>query len=79
MLNKNVQETACLSIVLSLLIHKISSKHDCDYSIQTEFKLNVSHIHYTLHFLQRCQVQVLDTFRYAANEFFFKNSFYCLF
>ena len=33
-MNKNFQETASLSIVLSLFIHKISSKHDCDYNIQ---------------------------------------------
>ena len=35
----NFQETAYLSIVLSLFIHKISSKHDRDYNIQAEFKL----------------------------------------
>ena len=63
---------ASLPIVLSLFIHKISSKHDCDYNIQAEFKLNASHIHYKHHFLRRCQVQVLDTFRYAANEFYSK-------
>ena len=34
--------------------------------------LNASHIHYTHHFLRRCQVQGLDTFRYAANEFYSK-------
>ena len=34
--------------------------------------LNASHIHYTHNFLQRCQVQVLDTFRYTANDFFRK-------
>ena len=34
--------------------------------------LNASHIHYTHHFLRRCKVQVLDTFRYAANEFYSK-------
>ena len=60
-MNKNFQETASLSIVLSLFIHKISSKHDRDYNI-----------HYKHHFLRRCQVQVLDTFRYAANEFYSK-------
>ena len=38
-LKKKFQETASLSIVLSLFIHKISSKHDRDYNIQTEFKL----------------------------------------
>ena len=65
-------ETASLPIVLSLFIHKISSKHDCDYNIQAEFKLNASHIHYTHHFLRGCQVQVLDTFQYAANEFYSK-------
>ena len=31
--NKHFQETASLSIVLSLSIHKISSKHDRDYNI----------------------------------------------
>ena len=40
--------------------------------------LNASHIHYTHHFLRRCQVQVLDTFRYAANKFYSKIFFYCL-
>ena len=34
--------------------------------------LNASHITYTHHFLRRCQVRVLDTFRYAANEFYSK-------
>ena len=34
--------------------------------------LNASHIHHTHHFLRRCQVQVLDTFRYAANKFYSK-------
>ena len=36
-LYKNFQETVSLSIVLSLFTHKISSKHDRDYS--------ASHIH----------------------------------
>ena len=63
---------ASLSIVLNLFIRKISSKHDRDYNIQAEFKLNASHIHYTHHFLRRCQGQVLDTFRNAANEFYSK-------
>ena len=51
-LNKNLQETASLSIVLSLSIHKISSKHDRDTTASklAEFKLNASHIHYTHHF-----------------------------
>ena len=71
-MNKNFQETASLSIVLSLFIHKISSKHDRDYRIQAEIKLDASHIHYTNNFLRRCQVQVLDTFRSAANEFYSK-------
>ena len=71
-LNKNFQETASLPIVLNLFIHKISSKRDCDYNIQPEFYLNASHIHYTHRFLWRCQVQVLDTFWYAANEFYSK-------
>ena len=38
-LNKNFQETASLSVVLSLFIHKISSKHDSGYNIQAEFEL----------------------------------------
>ena len=40
------EETASLSIVLSLLIHKISSKHDRDTtaSMQVAFKVNASHI-----------------------------------
>ena len=50
-MNKNFQETASLSIVLSLFIHKISSKHDRD-SIHVEFKLNASHIHYMHHFCE---------------------------
>ena len=37
-LNKNFQETASLSIVLRLFIHKISSKNDRDHNIQAEFK-----------------------------------------
>ena len=32
--------------------------------------LNASHIRYAHHFLRRCQVQFLDTFRYTANEFY---------
>ena len=38
----NFQETAYLSIILSLFVHKISSKHDRDYNTQAEFKLKVS-------------------------------------
>ena len=40
------EETASLSIVLSLLIHRISSKHDRDTtaSMQVAFKLNAPHI-----------------------------------
>ena len=69
-MKKKFQETASLCIVLSLFIHKISSNHDRDYNIQAEFN---SHIHYTAHhFLRRCQVQVLDTFRSSANEFYSK-------
>ena len=33
-LNENCQETASLSIVLSLFIHKISSTYDRDHNIQ---------------------------------------------
>ena len=78
------EETASLSIVLSLLIHKISSKHDRDttVSMQVAFKLNASHITritfskmsadlYNFYF----QVQSLDTFRFAANGFYSKISF----
>ena len=38
-------------------------------SILLNLSLNASHIHYKHHFLRRCQVQVLDTPRYAANDF----------
>ena len=38
-LNKSFQETASLSILLTLFIHKISSTHDRDYNIQAEFKV----------------------------------------
>ena len=38
-LNKNFHDTASLSIVLSLFIHEISSKHDREYCIQAEYKL----------------------------------------
>ena len=50
--NKNFQETASPSIVLSLFIHKISSKHDCVATAfkLAEFKRNASHIHYMQHF-----------------------------
>ena len=37
-LNKNFQETASLSIVLSLFVHTTSLKHYRDYNIQAEFK-----------------------------------------
>ena len=52
---------ASMSIMLTLFIHKISSKHDRDYNIQAEFKLKCfSHsLHASL--LRRCEVQVLDT------------------
>ena len=63
---------ASLSIILTLFIHKISSKHDRDYNIQLNLSLNASHIHNTHHFLRRSQVQGLDTFRYEANEFYSK-------
>ena len=50
--NKNLQETASPSIVLSLFIHKISSKHDRVATAfkLAEFKRNASHIHYMKHF-----------------------------
>ena len=38
-LNKNFQETASMSIILSFFIHKISSKHD---RYTTASKLNLS-------------------------------------
>ena len=70
----NFQETAYLSIVLSLFIHKISSKHDRDYNIQAEFKLKCfSHsLHASLFAKMSGWLQVLDTCRYAANEFYSK-------
>ena len=61
---------ASLSIVLSLFIHKVSSKHD--RASKLNLSLNASHIHYMHLFLRRFQVQVLDTFRYTANEFYLK-------
>ena len=55
-MNKNFQETASLSIVLSLVIHKISSKHDRDTTATAsklaELKFKASHIHYTHYFCE---------------------------
>ena len=56
MLNKKFQETASLSIVLSLFIHKISTKHDRSlyYSIQAHItritfaKMSASFIQFSL-------------------------------
>ena len=48
MLDKNFQETASRTIVLSFFIHTISSKHYRDYlyCIQASWlKFNASHIH----------------------------------
>ena len=71
-MNKNFQETAYRSIILSLFIHKISSKHDRNYNIQAEFKLKCfSHsLHASL--FAKMSGSDLDTFRYAANEFYLK-------
>ena len=74
-MNKNFQETASLSIVLSLFIPKISSKHDRDTtaSILNLSLINASHItRITLAKMSAIfylQARFLDTFRYAANEF----------
>ena len=70
MLNKNIQETASLSIVLSLFIHKISTKHG-RYTTASKLTLQASllrrcrRILYNFHF----QVQFLNSFRYSDNEF----------
>ena len=74
-MNKHFQETASLSIIFSLFIQK-NIKLAQNAIVTTTSKLNLilnaSHIHYTHDFLRRCQVKVLDTFRYAANEFYSK-------
>ena len=78
-LDKNFQETASPSIVLSLFRLKTSSKHVCDTTASKLLKLHAS-------LLRKCdvdefykifqfQVQFLDTFRYAANEFYWKICF----
>ena len=41
-MNKDFQETASLSIVLTLFIHEISSKHDRDHNIQAEYLTDVT-------------------------------------
>ena len=56
-MNKNFQETASLSIVLSFVVHKISSsKHDRDATATAsklaELKFKASHIHYTHYFCE---------------------------
>ena len=66
--NKNFQETASPSIVLSLFIHKISSKHDRVATAfkLAEFKRNASHIHYMQHFCKDVRFSfwiLLDTQR----------------
>ena len=71
-MNKNFQETASLSIVLSCSFIKLAQNTIVTTTSKLNLTLNASHIHYTHHFLRRCQVQVLDTFRYAANEFYSK-------
>ena len=73
-LNKNFQETASLSIVLSLFIHNISSKHDRGTTrpgLHVSLLRRCRQILYNFHF----QVQFLDTFWYAANEFYSKICF----
>ena len=77
-LSKNFQETASPSIVLSLFT-QISAKHVCDTTASKLVTLHAS-------LLRRCdvdefytifqfRVQFLDTFRYAANEFYSKICF----
>ena len=70
-MNKNFQETASLSIFLSLFIN-LAQNTIVTTTSKLNLSLNASHIHHTHHFLRRCQVQVLDTFRSAANEFYSK-------
>ena len=41
-MNKDFQETASLSIVLTLFIHEIRSKHDRDHNIQAEYLTDVT-------------------------------------
>ena len=78
-LKKNFQETDSPSIVLSLFTLEISSKHVCDTAASKLLTLHAS-------LLRRCdvdefytifqfRVQFLDTFRYAANEFYSKICF----
>ena len=58
-LNKTFQETASLSIVWNLFIHKISSKHDRDITLS---KLNF----YTHHFCEDVgEFHTIFTFRFS--------------
>ena len=71
-LNTYFQETASLSIVLSFFIHKISSR------ILRHPSWNGSHLTRITfaNFIQfLLSGSVLDTFRYAANEFYVKICF----
>ena len=60
----------CLLFWVFLSIIKLAQNTIVTTTSKLNLSLNASHIHYTHHFLRRCQVQVLDTFRYAANEFY---------
>ena len=69
-LNKKFQETASPSTVCSFI--KLAQNTIVTTTSKLNLSLNASHIHHTHLFLRRCQAQVLDTFRYAANEFYSK-------
>ena len=64
-MNKHFQETASLSIVLILFIHKISSKHDRVSEVQSSLTGNVSGA------LQRCLEECLKpiTLSVTGNRF----------
>ena len=62
---------ASMSIMLTLFIHKISSKHDRDYNIQAEFKLKC--FSHSLHASLFAQMWGSGFGHwYAANEFYSK-------
>ena len=66
--NKNFQEIISLSIVLCLFIHDIGSKHDRETKL-TFFMLLTLHTSLLLG-VNFCEF--LGTFRYAANECYWK-------
>ena len=71
-MNKNFQEAADLSTVLSFSFIKLAQNTIVTTTSKLNLSLNAFHIHYTHYYLRTCQVQVLDTLRYAANEFYSK-------